>query len=246
MIGFNGYEIDFDGVPYGEVVISQNASAGSSSNPCTLSIPLDTSLLNAGDAIYPETKNFRISAAFSLTNTRYRFTDASVASTTNVLDAKANINAKKTRLFCYLWPNFGNGFAYGTAGTITCSATYNYAVNGGSASTEQVQVTIAYDGADTISVTISRTGTVDAKAHRSTNTVYSTTIYGDSSQIITDPIFIDCDLGEAYIIDNGVYRSLNQYIDLGSQLPKLASGSNTVTFDNTITQLKVTPRYWKV
>ena len=246
VIGFNGYEIDFDGVPYGEVVISQNASAGSSSNPCTLSIPLDTSLLNAGDAIYPETKNFRISAAFSLTNTRYRFTDASVASTTNVLDAKANINAKKTRLFCYLWPNFGNGFAYGTAGTITCSATYNYAVNGGSASTEQVQVTIAYDGADTISVTISRTGTVDAKAHRSTNTVYSTTIYGDSSQIITDPIFIDCDLGEAYIIDNGVYRSLNQYIDLGSQLPKLASGSNTVTFDNTITQLKVTPRYWKV
>ena len=246
IIRFNGYEIDFDGVPYGEVAISQNASASSSSNPCTLSIPLDTSLLNAGDAIYPETKGFRISATLSVTNTRYRFTDASVASTTNVLDAKANISAKKTGLFCYLWPNFGNGFAYGTAGTITCSATYNYAVDGGTASTEQVQVTIAYDGADTISVTISRTGTVDAKAHRITSTVYSTTIYGDSSQIITDPIFIDCDLGEAYIVENDVYRSLNQYIDLGSKLPTLGVGENEVTFDNTLTELKVTPRWWKV
>ena len=245
-IQFNGYEIDFEGVPIGEVVVCPDAHTSSSSNPATLSVPLDTSLLNEGDLIYPATKGFRISAQFVVSNARYKFTSASVTSTTNVLDASAYISAKKTGLYCYLWPDFGNGFAYGTAETITCLASYNYAVDGGALYTEQVQVTIAYDGADTITVTVSRTGTVDSKAQRSFNGINQAVFYGDSSKPNNDPIFIDCDLGEAYTNEGGVYRSLNQYIDLGSELPTLGIGANEVTFDNTITELKITPRWWKV
>ena len=72
-------------------------------------------------------------------------------------------------------------------------------------------------------------------------------MYGNSTKAVSGvPIYIDCDLGEAYIIIDGEYVSLNHRIDLGSDLPKLGVGENEITFDNTITELKVTPRWWKV
>lgn len=58
--------------------------------------------------------------------------------------------------------------------------------------------------------------------------------------------YIDCDLGEAYLLDGDASVNLNQHIDLGSDLPKLVSGPNAITCDNTITDLKFLPRWWKV
>lgn len=69
----------------------------------------------------------------------------------------------------------------------------------------------------------------------------------DSTQtLLGHPTYIDCDLGEAYKVESGQVISLNAHIDLGSDLPTLASGANTVTFGNTITDLKVVPRWWKI
>ena len=62
--------------------------------------------------------------------------------------------------------------------------------------------------------------------------------------ILGHPTYIDCDLGECYKIESGEYISLNGKIALGSDLPTLASGENEITFDNTITELKVVPRWW--
>lgn len=68
---------------------------------------------------------------------------------------------------------------------------------------------------------------------------------GESTvSLIGDPTYIDCDLGDAYMIKDGAYVGLNKYIDLGSDLPTLASGNNEITFDNTVTELKITPRFW--
>ena len=67
-----------------------------------------------------------------------------------------------------------------------------------------------------------------------------------TKSVLGDPTYIDCDLGEAYKLEGGVPVSLNAYIDLGSQLPALAVGENEITFDNTVTDLKVVPRWWKV
>ena len=60
------------------------------------------------------------------------------------------------------------------------------------------------------------------------------------------PTMIDCETGETYTIQNGVAMSLGRYVSLGSELPTLASGANTITYDNTITLLKITPRWWQV
>ena len=60
------------------------------------------------------------------------------------------------------------------------------------------------------------------------------------------PTLIDCDTGEAYTIKNDVVLSLGRYVALGSELPMLSIGTNSITYDNTINSLKITPRWWQV
>lgn len=69
----------------------------------------------------------------------------------------------------------------------------------------------------------------------------------DSTQwLLGTPTYIDCELGDAYKISDNKYVSLNDHIDLGSDLPKFAPGGNTVLLSENITGLTVTPRWWKL
>lgn len=61
-----------------------------------------------------------------------------------------------------------------------------------------------------------------------------------------DPTYIDLDIGEAYKMVNGEAVSLNNSVSIGSTLPTLAVGENTITYPNTITSLEVIPRWWRV
>ena len=70
--------------------------------------------------------------------------------------------------------------------------------------------------------------------------VYSTV------SILGDPTYLDCELGEAYMIEDGEIVSLNQHIDMGSRLPRLASGNNEFEITGNITELKVTSRWWEL
>lgn len=248
-VEFNGYEIEFEGVPYGEVEICPHTiPASSSANPYTATITLNTSLLNTGDAIYPAVKDCSVNA--SLRNPSSPFENLGVGTTANVFDASIDwLNSSdKHRIRMRFHPDFSEGFVFGTTGSIVSTAEFNYTTNAQPAflRTETIQVTFDYDGADTITVTVSRTGTLPSGVVRTSNGMGLPIMYGNSSKPITDPISIDCDLGEAYIVEDGVYISLNSYIDLGSKLPTLGVGANEVTFDNTITELKITPRWWKV
>lgn len=73
--------------------------------------------------------------------------------------------------------------------------------------------------------------------------------YGDSTKNSLEDvdIYIDLDIGEVYSIDsddNAV--SLNNFVNLGSELPVLPSGSTTISYSNTISNVEITPRYWRV
>lgn len=61
-----------------------------------------------------------------------------------------------------------------------------------------------------------------------------------------DPTYIDLDIGEAYKVVNGEAVSLNNSVSIGSTLPTLAVGENTVTYPNTIASLEIQPRWWRV
>lgn len=78
------------------------------------------------------------------------------------------------------------------------------------------------------------------KNHIGTVTAYST------KNALSEGIYIDCDIGECYMIKNGEIISLNTYVNLGADLPTLKPRANIITYDNTIDELKITPRWWKV
>lgn len=70
---------------------------------------------------------------------------------------------------------------------------------------------------------------------------------GDSTKsILGDPSYIDCESGNAYMVDGGITYALNNAVQMPSELPVIPTGESTVTFDNTITELEVVPRWWKV
>jgi len=73
-------------------------------------------------------------------------------------------------------------------------------------------------------------------------------INADSTKsTIGTPTYIDCDIGEAYLIDgNGNVVSLNNMIQFGSDLPQLSPSSTNLTFDNTVTRIDIVPRWWRL
>ena len=64
--------------------------------------------------------------------------------------------------------------------------------------------------------------------------------------VLGHPTYIDCDIGEVYKIEDGNIVLLNSYISMGSDLPTLSPASNRITFDNTIEEVKISPRWWKI
>ena len=116
-------------------------------------------------------------------------------------------------------------------------------------STQAVTTTADSEGM-TITVTNSNvitytTPTLPIKLSNSSKVVNSVDLDSTVS-ILGHPTYIDCDVGECYRIDDGEYVSLNGKVTLGSDLPVLAVGENEITFDNTITELKIAPNWWKL
>ena len=78
-------------------------------------------------------------------------------------------------------------------------------------------------------------------------TLFRGTMRGYSTvPVLGNPTYIDCELGDAYKIEDGKIIGANSRVDLGSDVPKLTTGATTITFDNSVTDLKVYPRWWKV
>jgi len=72
-------------------------------------------------------------------------------------------------------------------------------------------------------------------------------IIGNSTYVtITDSVYIDTEIGEAYIIQGGEPVSVNNSVSIGAELPRLAPGANVVTFDNTFDSVKIRPRWWRL
>ena len=79
-----------------------------------------------------------------------------------------------------------------------------------------------------------------------TTTIYQPQISVNSSVSVLGQLYIDLDIGECYRIENGQIISINTATILPADLPTLKPGDNVITYDNTFTSFKVTPRYWRV
>ena len=142
-------------------------------------------------------------------------------------------------------------FVYGTSGTKSYSLAWEFLPPfGGNNIVFTTTLTAVYNGTDKITFTLSRAVTNDAYGIYSPSGNFKL-ITGDiivhsTKSTLGTPTYVDCDLGEAYMISNGNYISLNSAVQLPADLPTLVAGENTITFDNTVTNLKIVPRWWKI
>ena len=242
-IGFNGYAVEIENATLGSVEISSGSKFAKEDR----TISLNTDLLNSGDTItigeivlsmQVEMPSI-ISASASDSNAEFVSIPSGPYAGGTYLFYRVS-----TRL-----PSFS--FTKGSSVTKTDTLTVTGQYFGPYQSTENYTVTCAITvTADASSVSVQRTFTVVSGSGLAWHGSGASTIAActgiSSKPLLGNPTYIDCDLGEAYRIDNGEIISLNRHIDLGSDLPKLAPGANIISFDNIVTDLKIVPRWWKV
>lgn len=245
-IGFNGYNIAVENVPIGEIsLISKNNDVYANNYNFTL----DVSKVNNGDSATANV-SFHNRIAVSVSGDSSAGTaPGSPQPTDSNNDFNSTYSGGDIKTSGKLQFNIGtNASATNTtSGTANCWASSK----GDFTVSYSITETIQYN-ASTNKVSVSTTGTATTTKAGVTTGIsfykfYAISITAMSTvSAVTSTVYIDCDIGEVYSISNNEIVSLNNIANLGFELPKLASGNNTFTYDNTITSFKVKPRWWKV
>lgn len=140
-------------------------------------------------------------------------------------------------------------FRKGTAETV--SGTYRIGITYTSTTSARLDVigiltvTLAYDGADALELSVSIASQMNAIAGSILMTLGSATGYSTKSAL-GEPAYIDLDTGEAYKIEGGAIVGINNGVTLPGELPELEPGVNSISYDSTITALSIVPRWWKI
>ena len=144
-----------------------------------------------------------------------------------------------------IYPMFTTGTSRTRNNTITTKVSYT--LNGTPTSENFTSsLDIVYDGNVSISITLTPGVPSDFTLVGGGTVTAPQVLYVKSSKAAPNDIYIDLDIGEAYKISGDVVIPANDQAYIPAQLPTLAPGANTITFDNTITAFKVTPRWWKL
>ena len=226
-IEFNGYEIELESGNIGTVSLWDNTRVNSVNTTINKSFSVD--MFNSAD-----TFSFNVVTGYSEIYEDY----GSVSNTNaNATYQHGDNNDGSIWIFIYLPCTF----TVGTSSTITNTGTCS--LGGGNSAV--FTMTVSYDGAGNITYTVSATVSAGVMVFLPQTEIRACSADSTLTRL-GNPTYIDCDLGECYKYENDELISLNAYIDLGSDLPKLAPGANEFNTDNTITDLKVVPRWWKI
>ena len=268
-IDFNGYEIELISGDYGNILVADNQKF----NKTGYEVTIPSEYFNIGDTFVISGLRALAAVAFAQGTPGFRYTFYYPPPQIPPQPVDTNPDVSTVYTQSPSGATEGNGsfrtasdfaditFTMGTASSVSDTITIT-GLNVKSWDTHTViesidtttVITVSYDGLQTITFTetFAATGTTgplltfgDFGYNNIPSVIGSITVYSTLTYL-GDPTYIDCDLGEAYKYENDTVISLNSYIDLGSDLPKLGPGANTITYDNTITELKVTPRWWKV
>jgi len=138
-------------------------------------------------------------------------------------------------------------FTLGTAKTYTARWTCSVTLSGGSTReyTTTSQVSISAAGRISFYVSVSPT-TLQTEVARLLVSSYKSVVGYSTKSALGEPLYFDLDIGEAYKEEDGSIVSVNNAVSFPAQLPVLKSGANTITYENTVDQFKVVPRWWEV
>lgn len=241
-IDIDGQTITLTNDPFGRILLAN----GTRGYGITLQ-DFSTARLAAGDDIFTEqdgTIEFDVSGTGTTRNvTAITNVVASGAATTATVFV-SNDEAQFVVKFGAL--TFDNCTASTQTATVSFTMTYE---NGGTTSTGNFTASfdIVYDGGGEIAYCSNIADNLPTNFWVGLRTVTVRALYGDSTLLpITGTLYFDTDIGEAYTEIGGDIVSVNNAVDFGTNLPVLNPGTNTITYDNTITNFKIVPRWWKV
>lgn len=138
-------------------------------------------------------------------------------------------------------------FTLGTAKTYTARWTCSVTLSGGSTReyTTTSQVSISAAGRVSFYVSVTPT-TAQTEVARLLVSSYESIVGYSTKSALGEPLYFDLDIGEAYKEEDGAIVSVNNAVSFPAQLPVLKSGANTITYENTVDQFKIVPRWWEV
>ena len=232
-------EIEVHNEPVGNIIVYDRKSWNSGS---TRTITVDTQYANSSDSLL--TSNIETEYEATWTVAAGTITSASVSVSGTGSAMTGLWPGTKTMSPTVSLDNYA--FTFGTSATETATASFSIVTSNYSTVTGSIGITLAYDGASTF--TLSRSVTLPNHFSSSNPKLSMSTITLLSSQSIlgNPPVYIDLDIGEAYVIKSGEVASANNGVVIPPELPVLAPGNTNITYDNTITKLDIIPRWWKV
>lgn len=240
-ISINGYEVEISDELAGDVVAESNISVRTESYSVEMpSIPMvEGDLIDVTNAVMKKSYEIETTGHYLI------ISDASITSWSGDTDQSPQLS--HTGLTFTLTATFKPllKFNFGTASTkrIDVSVTFEY--TNGTTFTMPYSFEVRYDGNRKVQF-YTYFGTTSRFKPRNITMSADAVVMHSTSTTFGLPTYIDCDLGEAYAFTRGRLDSLNRYIAFGSKLPVLSSGNNVILFDNSITSMKITPRWWKI
>lgn len=201
----------------------------------------NTDALNTGDTIFfPEQKITMIVSVPSSESFAVGWVDDS--NLVNIVESSNAVLTSKSAQFIYTLPSVN--FTYGTPATSPTSSAIPTLWDGSTGKEMEWSAYVTYNGTNRVDgrIVVDRSYgvTLDGTNYRPETTAYST------KSILGNVNFVDLDIGEAWTEESGSIISINNVVELPAKLPTLAPGSNEITFDNTITDLSIFPRWWKI
>lgn len=246
-LNVNGSEIVLHNDPLGNITLVTEGGY-----TIGQAITFDKNLVNTGDTMTLGGATIR---AYLTTSTHFHTITGITSTTVSGADA-GNMtvsNPAYVRDQVSYSASFNNSISFvcGTAKTYsaTVAVVFNATTNGTSRSyTWTTGIQLAYDGTNSITVTIT-TKSVSGGFSGSMDYSSATNGFGPLTAESTvlplgSPLYLDCEIGEAYKEENGQITLINKNVDIPSDLPVLSPGTNTITMDNTFTKVNVIPRWW--
>lgn len=233
-IGINEDEVEIISGPIGRFLMRPPFNASQNADSASFAVPLGYSRLNTGDQVqvFPGTIRAQIQGTASEVD---NFSQSGAVFKPPTFTG--NTITIETRFITY---------HYGTAKSASATFTIDFDYqDSGIVRTIDFTLGMNVNAAGALTFTISTSSSVPNAVQ--IISISLPAIFGVSTKsALGDPVCIDLDIGEAYKVEGGAVVGVNSAVSLGAELPELHPGENEITFDNTITQLKIVPRWWTV
>lgn len=245
-INIDGETINIANTTIGDIVLFGSGSIEFATN-LPKSVTFDSNLFNTGDSVtvlHPSYSiAFRLAPDTTITNVSSTVTGEQIYNLQEFV-SQQTVNLQ----FQHDSVVFKKGTSKAHDTTITCAVTFTQ--NGNTYTKNAIiRANIDYAGVNKISFLASYDANSEINAYvvNKLGSVEYMGITGYSTKTaLGSPLYFDLDIGEAYKIEGGETVSVNGAVSFPAELPVLKPGANTITYDNTVTDFKIVPRWWKV